>query len=402
MGLVTLDYKTNAKETTRDQVALGDAIGEVGSIATKAFAAMAAGAVLLGGAITTLAINSAKNEKSLINMARLAGLGAREFEKLTFATEKYDITAEQFSDISKDVTEKLGEFAAVGTGGFQDFADIMKLSKDGAKDLARELGSMPAPQALLQITSMLEGAGINRADMSFALESLGSDLTKLLPLLSDGGKEWANINAQFTKATSTFALTAEQSGDLLELGEAFDLLSVSASAAATFFSAQFGPAITSVMTELTDVMGEKGFRAELQNASVAMLEFGVFALQALEPIVFIVEKLLLGLNLIGTSVATVIAGVSGTAGALFAGSSIDEARDISSRLSGEALDRGVRREEAISDIGGGISGGIEGLTSTLQSLQRTIERSSTQQNQTAVQTNKLSQRNRGLTGELAL
>lgn len=387
MATIALNFKTNAKETDREMIGLGESISAVGSIATKAFTAMAAGAVLLGGAITTLAINSAKNEKSLINMARLAGLGAREFAKLTFATEKYDITAEQFSDISKDVTEKLGEFAAVGTGGFQDFADIMKLSKSDAQALAKELGAMPAPQALLQITSMLEGAGVGRADMSFALESLGSDLTKLMPLLADGGKEWEKINKQFDKATSTFALTAEKSGDLLELADAFDLLALSGSTVATFFSAQFGPAITSVIKEMTDTLGEKGFQAQLQNVSVAMLEFGVFALQALSPVVSIVQMLLDGLNKIGTALSVVVSGASGFIGALGAGASIGESADIAAGLENEARDRGVRREQAISDIGGGLSGGIEGLTSTLQSLQRSIERGNTMQVKSATQLN---------------
>ena len=152
MATIALNFKSNAKETNKDMKNLGQSIKNVGGVAFKAFGLVATAAAGAATAIAAVAVNSAQNRKELVNMARLAGLGAREFEKLTFATQQYDISAEQFSDISKDVTEKLGEFAAVGSGAFTGFMDVMGMSEGSARKLAKELGNMPAPEALLQLS----------------------------------------------------------------------------------------------------------------------------------------------------------------------------------------------------------------------------------------------------------
>ena len=53
------------------------------------------------------------------------------------------INAEQIADISKDIADKLGEFSAAGTGVFQDYADVMKLTKEQLKQ-ANELARIKA------------------------------------------------------------------------------------------------------------------------------------------------------------------------------------------------------------------------------------------------------------------
>ena len=267
----------------------------------------------------------------------------------------------------------------------------MGLSTDSAKALAKELGAMPAPEALIQITEMLEGKGVSGASISFALESLGSDLTKLVPLLADGGKEWEKVNRQFDNATSTFALTADKSGDLLELSNAFDILALSGSTVATFFSAEFGPAITSVIKEMTDKLGEKGFQTQLRNVSVGLVEFGILALDVLQPIAKLIETMLNGLNKIGTILSVVVGGIATHASTLLEGGSISDAGNAALQEGTAALERGQRREAAIANIGDAAGGGLESLNATLQKLQATIERGNTMQTKTATQLNGSSQ-----------
>lgn len=379
MGTIALNFKTNAKSTEGDITSLGGAIAGVAGVATKAFKAIAGGAVLAGGAITAMALASAKNQKELKNMSMLAGVSAREFQKLAFATDRYGISAEQLSDISKDVTEKLGEFAAAGSGGFTDFKDVMKITDKEARSLAVTLSGMPAPQALLEITKMMEANNVSRSQMSFVLESLGSDLTKLLPLLRDNGKEWASLSGQFDKATSKFALSTKMTSDLEDLSNSFDLTYASASAVSDYFSATLAPAITSSIDAITGALSEEGFEGSVKNASVALVEFGIFALDVLRPVVSVVQTLLDGFNQIGTSISMTVSAIGAFTGGIVGGASLDQAVGFAAEERDAAQDRGIAREKAISDIGGGATSGIDSLRSTLEKLTSEIEKSNSNQ-----------------------
>lgn len=58
------------------------------------------------------------------------------------------------------------------------------------KNLVEEMSKMDGIDALQTYVDKLEEAGVNQKEMSFYLESMGSDLTALAPLLMDGGKLW--------------------------------------------------------------------------------------------------------------------------------------------------------------------------------------------------------------------
>ena len=272
--------------------------------------------------------------------------------------------------------------------------DVLGISEDSAKSLAKELSNMPAPQALLEITRQLESGGASRAQISFVLESLGSDLTKLIPLLENGGEAWKELSDEFARSTSQFNLTKEMTNDLRELATEFGLVESTANKAVTFFSAQFAPAITSTLESIRDLMGQDGATSAIKNATVSIVEFGVFALDVLGPVVSVVQTLLDGLNKIGTAISVVVSGVSGFGGALLAGADVGQAADIAAEIENEARDRGIRREQAIQDIGGGVGSGIDQLTQTLLSLKASIDRGNAQQEQTSIQTTKISQNNR--------
>lgn len=394
MATIALNFDTNAKQTDGEMKNLS------GSIKKVATGFAIAGTAVAGfvASVASMAIMSAKSRRELENMSRLAGVNTREFEKLAFATNVYGISAEQLSDISKDVTEKLGEFAAVGTGAFTDFKDVLEISDSAARSLAKELSQMSAPEALLQITSMMEESGASGAQMSFVLESLGSDLTKLLPLLKNNGKEWDSLSNRFEKATSTFQLTPKMTEDLKDLSVGFDLLSSTVSTAATFFVSNFAPAIKSAADIITESLGKDGAVKSIEDVTVSFLEFGVFALNALSPVLKVIELIFDGLNKIGTSLGVTVATVSGFTGALASGASFSEAADISSRLAEEAEQRGVVRERSIEALGQFGQGTIDNLTQTLNELKNSIQAGNASQAKTATQLNKATQNNRGKQG----
>jgi hypothetical protein len=383
MAEIELNINSNAKEQSFEFKKLAGAVGVFVTAATAAAATIA-----------TLTVNAALNRRELEQMARLAGLNAREFQRLSFATEQYGITGEQLSDISKDVTEKLGEFAAVGSGAFTDFMDITGMSKTAAQALAKELGNMPAPDALLEITRMLEGAGADRSQISFVLESLGSDLTKLIPLLENGGEEINTLGREFDKATKNFAMTPKMTDDLAEFATKFNLLTEQGTQATDFFGATFAPVMESVADTLIKALGSEGAQTVIENVTLAIIDFGIAATMAFETVLPWVERLLDGLNKIGTAISVVVSGIGGFGGALLGGASLDEAADIAAEIEREARDRGVERERAIGELGGISEKGLQDLNSVLVSLKASIEKGNSQQVQTATQVNKATSNNK--------
>ena len=157
--------------------------------------AKAVGAATL--AFTAFAAAIGQSGKELEVMARQAGVTVEEIQAISFATEKYTVSGEQFADITKDMSDKLGEFAAVGTGPFQDYIDVMGMTKDAGRDLAKQLQNLSGPQAIQFLVSEMERVGTTGAQMTFVLESMGNDLSKLAPLFSENGKELDGLTKKF-------------------------------------------------------------------------------------------------------------------------------------------------------------------------------------------------------------
>lgn len=164
-------------------------------LATSAIAGMAVGgtAVAIGG-LSILAIQIANSNVELANFAALANSSVESFQGLAGAASNFGITQEKLADQLKDFNEKIGEFASVGSGGAKDFFEQIAVKTEkgavGAKKLAVEMSKMDGVTALQTYVDKLEEAGVNQQQMSFYLESMGSDLTALAPLLANGGVLW--------------------------------------------------------------------------------------------------------------------------------------------------------------------------------------------------------------------
>ena len=80
-----------------------------------------------------MVLASARNRKELELLSKQAKVSTEDFQALAFSTSQFGINADQIADISKDIADKVGEFSAAGTGAFQDYADVIKLTKEEAQ-----------------------------------------------------------------------------------------------------------------------------------------------------------------------------------------------------------------------------------------------------------------------------
>lgn len=216
--------------------------GTIG-IVTGVLGGLAAAATATAGAISSMVLNSAKSQKELQIFARQANLTQIDLEALAFATEQYGITTEQIADISKDVYDKLGDYVTAASGPFQDFADVVGLTKEQSRELAREFQNLTSPEIITKMVSQMEAAGASGAQMTFVLESMGNDLSRLAPLFKNNAEELKILEKTYKDINEQLTLTEEQTKNLTEVSVNFDLFTKSMQKSTAVISSELAPAL---------------------------------------------------------------------------------------------------------------------------------------------------------------
>lgn len=217
---------------------------------TKVAAAVAVAVAAAATATAAMVKSSADARRETEQLARLVKVSAEEFNALTFATKQYGISAEQIADISKDIADRVGEFTAAGTGTFQDYVDVLKLTEEAAAEAAKEFQFMSGPAVIQKMVNEMEKANVTGAQMTFVLESMGNDLSLLQPLFANNGAEIKRLTGGFNALNSELAITAQQSDDLKRVSENFDLMAGSAQASSLAISAALAPALNNLFDSI--------------------------------------------------------------------------------------------------------------------------------------------------------
>ncbi len=238
-------------------------------LATSALAGMAIGGTVVAiGGLSAMAIQLAKSNLELANFAAVSNTSIQTFQGLSGAASSFGITQEKLSDQLKDFNEKIGEFASVGSGGAKDFFEqiAVKTEKgaDGAKKLAVEMSKMDGVTALQTYVDKLEEAGVNQQQMSFYLESMGSDLTVLAPLLANGGKLWKNYQEAMEEAGIITGQEAIEKS--IELAAQTESVQLQFTALKNQLAQAVMPALSSVIGYFLDGSGKGGQFASVVDA----------------------------------------------------------------------------------------------------------------------------------------
>lgn len=181
---------TSSKNLSTSMVSLGK---------TTAGVTVAMGAAGAAVAATTIAI--AAQVVATDNLRRVSGLSIDQFEASAFAAQQYGLGVEQLGDAFKDTSERIGDFIATGGGPLQDFADVLGYTAEQTLAFAKEVEGLSGKDVLIRMVEELENAGASTEEMSFALEGMASDLTLLLPLLQNGGKEFDRLSQAMDAVT---------------------------------------------------------------------------------------------------------------------------------------------------------------------------------------------------------
>lgn len=223
-------------------------------VAGTAAVALATAALALSAAISTIVISSAKGRRELEILAKQAKTSTSDFQALAFATSRYGIDAAKMGDASKDIADRIGEFAAAGTGVFQDYADTMKLSKDAAMEAAQEFEGLSSQEILGTMVSRMEDAGVSGDKMLFVMESLANDASKLIPLFSNNSKELLTLKARFNDVNDALQITGTQAAALQDVSDTFTLMTSSVGNATTAISATLAPVLDDFFNDIIAIV----------------------------------------------------------------------------------------------------------------------------------------------------
>ena len=157
-----------------------------------AFAGMAVGGIAVAsGALSKLAIDTAKADAQLLVLANRANTSAENFQILQYAASGLGVTQDQLGSILADVQEKLGEFSATSGGGAADFFDALKnntkMTDDQIKKFGQTLQGKDGVEAIQMLNDKMDELGVTSQERRFVFESLASDLGNLAPLFAENG-----------------------------------------------------------------------------------------------------------------------------------------------------------------------------------------------------------------------
>jgi len=155
------------------------------SLSAGVGAAAATAAAAATTALSAMSVSAINTAAEIQNLSRLANAAPEEFQRMAYAAERVGISQEKFSDILKDVNDRVGDFIATGGGPMKDFFERIAPQVGVTAEQFRKLSG---PQALQLYVDSLEKANVNQQDFTFFMEAMASDSTALLPILRNGGK----------------------------------------------------------------------------------------------------------------------------------------------------------------------------------------------------------------------
>lgn len=170
------------------------------AVAFTGFATAASAAALSVGVVGyNLLKNTSKQITESDRWAKSLNMSTQSLLSWQYAAQKAGVSGDQMADIFKDIGDKIGDAVLNKSGEAVDALDALGLS-------AKKLSGESPDKQLLAISDSLSKIKTN-AEKTTILESLGNDLSKLLPLLDQGGEKLQ----KYLKAAKDFGVAPDDS-----------------------------------------------------------------------------------------------------------------------------------------------------------------------------------------------
>lgn len=181
-------WRDNVK---KDAAAVGSALAAVGTAA-------AAAAIGVSAAGIALVKNTSEQITETDRWAKSLKMSTQDLLSWQFAAEKAGLAGDNIADIFKDINDKVGDAVLNKSGEAAQALDTLGLS-------AEKLAQQSPDKQLLAISSALQKIP-SQAGKTNILESLGNDLSKMLPLFDNNNEKLK----QFIQLSKDFGVAPPQ------------------------------------------------------------------------------------------------------------------------------------------------------------------------------------------------
>lgn len=172
---------------------MDQANARMAAFARRAKLAGWAAATALSAAVISMTRSTVSAANEISQLSQVANANPEVFQRWSAASATVGIAQEKLADILKDVNDRVGDFLQTGGGPMADFFENIAPRVGVTAD---EFARLSGPQALQLYVDSLQKAGVNSQEMTFYLEAMASDATRLIPLLQNGGAEMTRLGAQ--------------------------------------------------------------------------------------------------------------------------------------------------------------------------------------------------------------
>lgn len=180
-----------------------------------------AGAVS-AGALAQWVTGFGQAAKEIDTLSAVSGAGAEQFQRLAYGAKSVGIEQEKLADIFKDTQDKVGEFLQTGGGPLKDFFEQVAPQVGVTVD---QFARLSGPEALQLYFDSLQKANLGQKEMTFYLEAIASDSSRLAPLLRDNGEAWREMGDEAERFGAVLSGDAIKAG--VELNKQIDQLNAS-------------------------------------------------------------------------------------------------------------------------------------------------------------------------------
>ncbi|HGF5509257.1 TPA: phage tail tape measure protein [Klebsiella pneumoniae] len=211
-----MDKAERASQKWRDQVKKDAKEISTSIIAIGASAATAA--VGIGAAGLAIVKNTAQQVTEADRWAKSLKMSTQDLLSWQYAAEQAGLTGDNIADIFKDINDKIGDAVLNKSGEAAQALDTLGLS-------AQKLAQQSPDKQLLAISSALQKIP-TQAGKTNILESLGNDLSKMLPLFDNNNEKLK----QFLQLSKDFGVAPPQEDidNLVKVNQFFQDIETSA------------------------------------------------------------------------------------------------------------------------------------------------------------------------------
>lgn len=200
-------------------------------------------------------INQARLIADTDSLAKSIGMATGDLQAWDYAAQQAGLAGGQMGDILKDITERIGEFTAEGTGEAAALFENLNLDIEEMKRLSPD-------QQLLRIAEAISTLETRGEKISY-LERLGSDATRLLPLL-DNNAALLRENINEAKALNV-AMSQVDIENAVQANRAMMQLTGTMDGFINQVVADLGPGLATGVGGLTDFIQEVGGAGRIIN-----------------------------------------------------------------------------------------------------------------------------------------